>query len=91
MALDRSNSWFRNYVRRLIDPKNTITGITYREEPAILAWELGNGLQNPSVAVRTHWWGGRLKWRRSSTYSTAIIWWLIAAKASTTRRIFTPT
>ncbi len=34
-------NWFRNYVRMLIDRKNTVTGITYREEPAILAWELG--------------------------------------------------
>ncbi len=42
-------SWFRNYIRMLIDRKNTITGITYREEPAILAWELGNELRNPSV------------------------------------------
>ncbi len=42
-------NWFRNYVRMLIDRKNTVTGITYREEPAILAWELGNELRNPSL------------------------------------------
>ena len=45
----RIKTWFRNYVRMLIDRKNTVTGISYREEPAILAWELGNELRNPSV------------------------------------------
>lgn len=43
-------AWFQDYIRTIIDRKNTITGITYREEPAILAWELGNELRNPGGA-----------------------------------------
>jgi len=42
--------WFQDYVRTIIDRKNTITGISYRDEPAILAWELGNELRNPGGA-----------------------------------------
>ena len=41
-------AWFQSYIRMVIDRNNTITGITYRDEPAILAWELGNELRNPS-------------------------------------------
>jgi mannan endo-1,4-beta-mannosidase len=43
-------AWFQNYVRAIIGRKNTITGIAYRDEPAILAWELGNELRNPGGA-----------------------------------------
>ncbi|MBL8235853.1 MAG: cellulase family glycosylhydrolase [Bryobacterales bacterium] len=39
--------WFQDYVRSLIDRVNTVTGVTYRNEPAILAWELGNEFRNP--------------------------------------------
>ena len=46
----RIKEWYRNYVRTIIDRRNTITGVTYRNEPAILAWELGNELRNPGSA-----------------------------------------
>ena len=46
---DTIKTWFRNYARMIIERKNTVTGIAYRDEPAILAWELGNELRNPSV------------------------------------------
>lgn len=42
--------WFRNYARMILDRRNTVTGLTYRDEPAILAWELGNELRNPGGA-----------------------------------------
>lgn len=42
-------TWFKNYIKMLIGRTNTVTGVSYREEPAILAWELGNELRNPSV------------------------------------------
>ena len=42
--------WYQDYVRTIINRKNTITGIAYRDEPAILAWELGNELRNPGGA-----------------------------------------
>lgn len=42
--------WFQNYIRMIIDRVNTVTGLTYRNEPAILAWELGNEFRNPGDA-----------------------------------------
>jgi mannan endo-1,4-beta-mannosidase len=46
----RVRNWFQDYIRTIIDRINTVTGITYRNEPAILAWELGNELRNPGDA-----------------------------------------
>ena len=41
-------TWYKNYVQMLVERKNTVTGVAYKDEPAILAWELGNELRNPS-------------------------------------------
>jgi mannan endo-1,4-beta-mannosidase len=46
---DTIKTWFKNYAKMIVERKNTVTGIAYRDEPAILAWELGNELRNPSV------------------------------------------
>ncbi len=40
--------WFKDYVRMILERRNTVTGVLYKEEPAILAWELGNELRNPA-------------------------------------------
>ena len=40
--------FWKDYVTRLANRTNTITGIAYRDEPAIVAWELGNELRCPS-------------------------------------------
>ncbi len=40
--------WFKDYVRTILERRNTVTGNLYKEEPAILAWELGNELRNPA-------------------------------------------
>jgi mannan endo-1,4-beta-mannosidase len=38
--------WFRNYLTMLLNRRNTITGALYKDEAAIVAWELGNELRN---------------------------------------------
>jgi len=45
---ERIRGWYKSYARAIIERRNTVTGILYRDEPAILAWELGNELRNPS-------------------------------------------
>lgn len=35
-------TWYKDWASTLIARTNTITGVTYREEPTIFAWELAN-------------------------------------------------
>lgn len=39
---------FQQYVSYLLNHVNTISGIAYRNDPAILCWETGNELSNPT-------------------------------------------
>ncbi|MFN0110050.1 MAG: hypothetical protein ACKVZH_14440 [Blastocatellia bacterium] len=50
---------FKNYVRMLLERRNTVTGLLYKDEPAILAWELGNELRNKggNPMVLLNWMG----------------------------------
>ncbi len=34
--------WFRSYIEMIITRRNTINGLTYRDDPTILGWELAN-------------------------------------------------
>ena len=34
--------WYKDWAATLIARVNTITGVAYRDEPAIFAWELAN-------------------------------------------------
>lgn len=42
---------FKETIRYIINRKNSITGITYRDDKAILAWETGNELASPNEWV----------------------------------------
>jgi mannan endo-1,4-beta-mannosidase len=39
---DRANASFRSYIKHIINRRNTITGITYKDDPAIMSWQLAN-------------------------------------------------
>jgi mannan endo-1,4-beta-mannosidase len=45
--------WWKDYAFTLLNRVNTFTGVTYRDEPAILAWEIGNEMRCPSCAGTT--------------------------------------
>ncbi len=37
-----ANAAYRNYIAMLVDRENTFTGVRYRDDPTIMAWQLGN-------------------------------------------------
>lgn len=37
-----ANDWYRQYVRHVVLRTNTVTGVPYREDPTIMAWQLAN-------------------------------------------------
>jgi len=34
--------WYKDYIAHLLDHVNPLTGLAYRDDPTIMAWELGN-------------------------------------------------
>lgn len=39
---EQIRQWYRDWVEHLLTRVNTITGVAYRDEPTIMAWELAN-------------------------------------------------
>lgn len=39
---EQANQAFLNYIRTLINRKNTITGVKYKNDPTIMSWQLAN-------------------------------------------------
>lgn len=61
----RIRGWFQDYIHTIVNRKNTVTGLLYRDEPAILAWELGNELRNPGDAdALVQWTAAMAAWLR---------------------------
>lgn len=54
---DKSEFWtdtqlkqdFKDLIKYVLNRKNTLTGIAYKDDPAILAWETGNELRQSTV------------------------------------------
>ena len=46
---------FKNYIAHVLNHTNQYTGVPLRDEPAILAWETGNELNNATSAWDDHW------------------------------------
>ncbi|ATX82280.1 hypothetical protein Ga0123462_1417 [Mariprofundus ferrinatatus] len=44
----KARSEFKKFISWLLKRKNTITGIQYRDDPTIMAWELGNEIDKAS-------------------------------------------
>ena len=42
MLLAECRSAFKTYVKKIINRRNTITGVLYRDDPTIMAWDLAN-------------------------------------------------
>jgi mannan endo-1,4-beta-mannosidase len=39
---ERIQEWYRSYVEYVLERENTYTGVAYKDDPTILAWELAN-------------------------------------------------
>jgi mannan endo-1,4-beta-mannosidase len=53
----RCRRWFAEHVRRIVGRTNSVTGVPYRDDPTILAWELQNEMSGTpeAAAARRSW------------------------------------
>lgn len=50
---DNTQTWFRDYIKMLLNRRNSITGVEFKNEPAIFSWQImnegRNSGQNPEI------------------------------------------
>jgi mannan endo-1,4-beta-mannosidase len=39
---EQCQEWYRNFVRKVLQRENTVTGVQYRDDPTVMLWELAN-------------------------------------------------
>jgi len=76
-----SKADYRHLLEYLVNRRNTVNGLRYRDEPAILAWQFGQRVLRFCARPETRsgpmggqgHGRGRSRWRRFSAASTRII------------------
>ena len=55
---ENTQKWYRDYVEMLLSRVNTITGVAYKDEPAVFAWQIMNEGRNSGAdpAVLRDWY-----------------------------------
>ncbi|KNZ63029.1 hypothetical protein VP01_1195g1 [Puccinia sorghi] len=45
-----TQGWFKDHIKTVINRVNTVSGITYKDDPTIMTWELSNEPQDPPLS-----------------------------------------